>query len=129
MKGDILKGTVRGAIYPARMQGQTIEVRVEDEAWGRCDEYSTWVRLEDIEPIPELVQPVSLKPLAPVYSNWGTLTNFTIDDKPYLAIDPAPRSIPPTNTTFSMQYKIKPGPEADSLMALLTGTMNEEREE
>lgn len=45
-----MKGIVRGALYPAKMQGKEIEVEVVDDDWGRCAEHSTWVRLADIKP-------------------------------------------------------------------------------
>lgn len=71
-----LTGTVRGSLYPARMQGQVITVRVEDDYWGRCEEHRTWVRLEDLtEDVPEEPEPDDE---LPSYANGGYIVSGSI---------------------------------------------------
>lgn len=53
-QAETRKGILQGSIYPRNLRGREIEVRVEDETWGRSTEHSLWVRLTDLhEPRPK----------------------------------------------------------------------------
>lgn len=140
-------GTVTGALYPHKMQGATITVEVTDEFWGRCHEYSTWVRLEDIEPLPDVVPPPApnstaannvffgVDPASSKFDPSTPIRAFSIGSGPTFTTDPT-LITHPLNTSlnslsskisFSMDYTLTAGPETDRLLDIMYG--NERKSE